>query len=307
MLALPVNFAEAHALLLDAIDTSGRLVGRWSWMLQVPSQLRSGIVPDDSGEPAVATDQDDHVTVSAVGVTYTFSKANGTLTEVSAGGRSYPLRNGPTPSIETATLMSFSSAQDGNSYTLTATYTGGMDEVVWTVLGNGWLRLAYRYSLSGTFPYFGVDFDCAESDVMSVDWLGRGPSRVWKNRMRGPWHDLWQRPRNDAITGQHWDYPEFKGYFADVSFARFHTVAGSVDVVMDSPGLFLRLYTPANGPNPQTAAMTFPPRDISIMHGISPIGDKFLTPEDTGPQGQPHSLQDTFEATLYFRFGALGP
>jgi hypothetical protein len=73
---------------------------------------------------------------------------------------------------------------------------------------------------------------------------------------------------------------------------------------MDSPGLFLRLYTPANGPSPQTAAMTFPPRDISFLHGIAPIGNKFLGPADTGPEGAAHSIQGARAETIYFRFGA---
>jgi hypothetical protein len=48
--------------------------------------------------------------------------------------------------------------------------------------------------------------------------------------------------------------------------------------------------------------MTFPPRDVSFLHGISPIGDKFLAPADTGPEGQPHAVQGTFTASIYFRF-----
>jgi hypothetical protein len=273
-------------------------------MIQTPSELRASIVPGTSTAAAVATDSGTQVIVNAAGVAYAFSKTTGALTSVSAGGRTFPLRNGPTPSVGTATLASFTSAQDGTDTVVTATFTGGLDEVAWRVLGNGWLRLSYRYSLSGTFPYFGIDFDCAESEVTSVDWLGRGPTRVWKNRMRGPWHDLWQRPKNDAITGQRWDYPEFKGYFADVSFARIHTSAGPIDIVMDLAGLFLRLYTPANGPSPQNAAMTFPPRDISFLHGIAPIGDKFLAPADTGPEGAAHSVKGAHAGTIYFRFGA---
>jgi hypothetical protein len=302
MLPLPEGFRSAHTLLLDATDASGRLIGKWSWMLQTAAELRAGIVPGTSATTAVATDGGTTVTVTAAGTAYTFLKASGALTSVTAGGRTFPLRNGPTPSVGTATLASFASAPDGNDHTVTATYTGGMDEVAWRVMGNGWIRLSYRYSVSGTAPYLGVDFDCTEEEVTSVDWLGRGPSRVWKNRMRGPWHDLWRRTKNDAITGQRWLYPEFKGYFADVHFARIHSNAGTIDVVMDAPDLFLRLYTPTNGVSPQTASMAFPPGDISFLHGISPIGDKFLAAADLGPEGQLHTNPGTLSATLYFRF-----
>jgi len=36
-------------------------------------------------------------------------------------------------------------------------------------------------------------------------------------------------------------------------------------------------------------AMTFPEHDISFLHGIAPIGDKFLAPAELGPQGQKHA------------------
>lgn len=121
--------------------------------------------------------------------------------------------------------------------------------------------------------------------------------------MRGTWHDLWQRAKNDAITGQTFNYPEFKGYFADLHFVRLATSEGPIDVVAGSRGLFLRLFTPKNGPSPRTAAMTFPAHDISFLHGIAPIGDKFLAPAALGPEGAQNAANGEFKATLYFHFG----
>lgn len=302
-ISLPANWNASHALLLDAEDATGRLIGKWSWMIATPSQLRTGIVPTTSLAAAVATDDGSGVTVSAAGTTYQFSKTDGTLASVVRDGRTFALSNGPTLSVGTATLVSFSGSQSGNDYSITATYSGDLRQVEWLVLGNGWLRLAYQYSLNGTYDYFGVDFDCPLAQVQGAEWLGLGPSRVWKNRMRGNWHDLWYRAKNDAITGQRWDYPEFKGYFADVAWARLTTSEGPIDVVMDSPGIFLRLFRPANGSSPQTAVAAFPSHDISFLHGIAPMGEKFLPPARLGPQGQQHVLDGAYEASLYFRFG----
>jgi hypothetical protein len=306
-LELPPNRQQAHALLLDATDRSGRLIGKWSWMLATPSALRAGIVPATSSAAAVATDAGKTWTVTASGTTFEFAKSDGKLLRVSAGGQQFALANGPSLSVGSATLRSFAGAPDGNDYVLRAQYAGDLREVTWRVLGNGWLSLHYAYHLSGSYDFFGVDFDCPEAQVQGVEWLGRGPTRVWKNRMRGPWHDWWSREKNDAVTGQLWDYPEFKGYFADVAWARLRTAQGPIEVVVDSPGLFLRLYTPRNGPSPQHAAMSFPARDISFLHGIAPIGDKFLAPAELGPQGQKHALDGDFEATLYFHFGPSAP
>jgi hypothetical protein len=293
----------AHALLLDAEDASGRLIGRYSWMLASPSQVRAEWVDVVSATSAVATDETDSVSVLAGETSYAFSKTSGLLSSVSLAGAPFSLNNGPTLSVGSSTLASFVAQQEGNDYVIQATYTGDLKTVMWRVFGNGWLSLSYEYQLTGSYDFYGVDFDYPEAKLETVRWLGRGPHRVWKNRMRGPWHDLWQRTKNDAITGQRWDYPEFKGYFADIYAARFFTTEGTFDVVMDTPDLFLRLYTPQNGPSPQTAAMTFPAHDISFLHGISAIGDKFLAPSELGPEGQQHALTaDSFSATLYFRF-----
>ena len=59
----------------------------------------------------------------------------------------------------------------------------------------------------------------------------------------------------------------------------------------------------ANGVAPQTATAVFPAGDISFLHGISAIGDKFLAASALGPQGQQHTLGGTFEGTIYLRFG----
>jgi hypothetical protein len=301
-LGLPADRQGAHALLLDAYDASERLIAQWSWMLRSPGELRAEFVDPTSPAPAVATDGAESVSVAAAGRVYAFSKASAQLTSVSVEGQPLSFGNGPSLSVGTSTLESFDARQEGGDHVISATFSGDLRSITWRVLGNGWLSLSYEYRLVGNYDFFGVDFDYPEARLRSVQWLGRGPSRVWKNRMRGPWHDLWQRDKNDAITGQRWDYPEFKGYFADTYFARFQTTEGSFEVVMDSPDLFLRLYTPENGVNPQTAAMSFPGRDISFLHGIPAIGDKFLPPSQLGPQSQQHVLNGDFRATLYFRF-----
>ncbi len=302
-LPLPPNWATAaDAILLTATDAGGTEIGRWSWLTGPASTSRQAIVPGVSTGAAAAMDLTDAITVSAGGVVYTFSKASGQLTGVVAAGRSYSLR-GPTLSAGTATLQSIAGAQDGNDYVVTATYTGNLQQVLWRVLQNGWLALTYRYALTGTHDFFGIDFDYPEALVQSADWLGRGPHRVWKNRMQGPWHDVWHRAKNDAITGQRWDYPEFKGYFSDVRWARLQSSEGPIQFVADTDDLFLRLYTPANGVSPQTAAMKFPARDISFLHGIAPIGDKFLASAAMGPQSAAHALDGTFEGSLFIHFG----
>ncbi len=71
--------------------------------------------------------------------------------------------------------------------------------------------------------------------------------------------------------------------------------------------LFLRLFTPRNGPEPKSAEMLFPKGDISFLDGIAPIGNKFHSANATGPQGAPNDAKGDYQHTVYFYFGALNP
>jgi hypothetical protein len=300
-LPLPANWrTTADAILLTATDGAGTEIGQWSWMIAPAAATRASVVASTNVGVAVATDDADSVTVSAAGIRYTFSKTSGQLAGVDQGATAVALR-GPMLSVGTATLQSMAGVQEGNDYVITTVFTGSLQQMLWRVHGNGWLALTYRYALAGSYDYFGVDFDYPEARVQSVDWLGRGPYRVWKNRMAGPWHDVWHREKNNAVPGQRWEYPEFKGYFADVRWARLHTTEGPITFVLDTDDIFMRLYTPANGASPQTAVAVFPAHDISFLHGIAPIGDKFLAPSALGPQAAQHMLDGTFEATIFIR------
>lgn len=302
-LELQENWHDVHALLLSAEDGAGRLIGEWSWMIPSASAMRESIVATESTHDVSVSESGSEAVLTAGNVRYTFSKISGLLAGVSVDGKAYSFGNGPSLSAGSATLLSVDVSTEGNDGLFEATYNGDLKSVRWRVLGNGWLSLTYQYSLSGRFDYYGVDFDYPESKVNGAQWLGKGPYRVWKNRMRGTVHNLWQREYNDAITGQVWEYPEFKGYFADVYWARLLTDEGKIHFVIDSPDLFLRLFTPKDGVDPQTTAMVFPDKGISFLHGIPPIGTKFLAASNIGPQGQKNSLNGTFEGKMYLFFG----
>lgn len=328
-LPLPIERAGAHALLLDAFDATGRLIGKWSWMLAPASRVREGIVSETSAEAALGEDYaygadagvdraadaaantappGASLTVSAAGRQYIFDRASARLTGVVVDGAPFSLSDGPLLTAGTSTLTRMSAKPSGNDYVIDASFDGALRSIVWRVLGNGWLELSYRYALQGNFDFYGVSFNYPEARVSGAEWLGRGPHRVWKNRMKGAWHDVWSRRKNDAVTGQVWEYPEFKGYFADVYWMKLFTTEGTLEVVVDSPAVFMRLYTPRDGFMPQTAAARFPSGDISFLQGIAPIGDKFLAAAALGPQSQPNVLNgEIIEGRLYFRFSGSAP
>lgn len=155
------------------------------------------------------------------------------------------------------------------------------------MLGSGLLQIDYAY-LPGnsTYDFLGVSFDYPEDQVTGVKYLGRGPYRVWKNRRKGLQFGLWEKAYNNTVTGETWDYPEFKGYHDEVYWAEIQTKDQPFTLMIASNHLFLHLFTPEE---PEGAYNTntdgkFPGKNISILHAISPIGTKFKQPENLGPQ-----------------------
>lgn len=81
-----------------------------------------------------------------------------------------------------------------------------------------------------------------------MKWMGRGPYRVWKNRIKGTNYGIWEKEYNNTITGESFDhliYPEFKGYHANVYWATLESDRVPFTVYSESDGLFFRVFTPA--------------------------------------------------------------
>jgi hypothetical protein len=121
--------------------------------------------------------------------------------------------------------------------------------------------------------------------------------------MRGVTFNVWQKDYNNTITGSSlWQYPEFKGYHSNVYWAVMETTEGQITVVSEDERLFLRLYTPPAPANPSNTLVAYPKGDISFLDGIPPVGDKFTTAAQHGPEGQKNTASGDYSRTLYFFF-----
>jgi len=156
--------------------------------------------------------------------------------------------------------------------------------------------------------YAGITFSYPETLVKGATLLADGPYHVWKNRLKGVQFGLFDKPYNNTITGQTWDYPEFKGYYSNFYAVELQTKELPITVVSATSDLFLHLFTPEPAKYSKgvrgTVNPPFPFGNISFLHGISGIGTKFSSAEAEGPQGQKNSYTgETLSGTLYFRFG----
>jgi hypothetical protein len=159
----------------------------------------------------------------------------------------------------------------------------------------------------------GVNFSFPEAQIKSVDYIGNGPYRVWKNRMAGTAFGQWHKDYNNTETGEApWIYPEFKGYYSDFYKGTFITTNNQFTVVTETEDVFMRLFTPVWKTDQwHNYEPIFPSGDISFMQGISSIGTKTQRNETTGPMGLKNIFYDyekdparALKLVLYFNFSA---
>jgi hypothetical protein len=189
---------------------------------------------------------------------------------------------------------------DGENLKITCSFdvkASRMKEFTWTFLPSGMVKLEINYVpeiYDVRFDYMGVNFDYPEEMVTGVRWLGKGPYRVWKNRMQGVELGIHQKDYNKTMTGvPNVVYPEFKGYHANLYWAEIQSKEQSFVVGSSSEDVFLRLFTPVQ-PEDKRLAPAFPAGDISFMQAIPPIGTKTNDPWNMGPAGMQN---------MYFDYG----
>ena len=302
VLGLPGTWTGADALRLTGTGPTGRSVVAWTWRIRKAADYRNRLVVAAPGS-VTAAETATGVTLTAGTTRVTIAKATGRLAAVSRNGTAVSLANGPALAIGTATLTGLTNFRDGTGWVVQATYSGDLSSVRWRLDANGWLQLEYRYHRTGNHDYLGVTFDYPESKVRGVTWLGDGPYRVYKDRLRGVSTDVWTKAYNDTSTGAAgYQYPEFKGYHARTCWAALATTEGTITLVAAEDGLFLRLFTPAVGPDPQTATAPYPAGNISLLDGIPAIGNKFHAAAALGPQSQPNVAAGDYHRSVYLRF-----
>ncbi len=305
-LGLPPDWRSYDALSLNVTDHTGRQINASRWMLRGQADIAHRIVVAEGPEPAVRESAGELIVVSGASE-YRFDTATGRLASVLVGGSLVPFGNGPRAVPGDGRMKTFTHRADGPDYVVEATFDGVLRRTRWRVRPGGWLTLDYELRVpGGSHPYFGISFDAPADQITGMRWLGRGPYRVWKNRLDGQGVGVWANAANDTVTGESWTYPEFRGFFADLYWATIGTRSAPVTVVAESAGLFLRLLTPRQPADPRFTAVQFPDGDLSFMHAIPPIGTKFHAAAAYGPESQMglvNGRTGTYTGTLHFTFG----
>jgi hypothetical protein len=307
-LELPANFHDFDALELTAFDPHGDSLYTWRWKIKNNETLLTGILKQ-TDQPASFTETDSTVTLSGGEVSVTFNKKSGLIASVSSKA-SDPIffNNGPVLVSGSATMNGFKHYKEENDEVLECSYDGNLKYAKWKMNSSGWISVEYEYTLDGDYPFAGISFNYPENFVLGAKWLGKGPYRVWKNRLQGVTDNVWSNRYNNTQTGSApWIFPEFKGYYADIVWMELNTVQGKFFVASKDTGLYVRLFDfyglSGVKPFPQ-----LPVGNISFLDAIPPLGTKLAlnisaNTAALGPQSELNHIKSTKKRTLYFYFG----
>jgi hypothetical protein len=315
-LNLPALWNKFDVLYVTAKDAFKREIFTWSFPIKRPEKM-AGIIVKKQGEVAATIKEIDSLfNINANGVGIAINKNNGHLIEVKNAKGIIPFNNGPVLQEGENNFQNFKHRFDGKNLVIESTFdrNNSYNSLQWTIYPSGWIKLQVNYFPSAYFTNFvGVNFSFPEGQIRSVDYIGNGLYRVWKNRMAGTAFGPWHKDYNSTETGETpWIYPEFKGYYSDFYKGIFNTTNNKFTFVTETENVFMRLFTPAWKTDQwHNYEPIFPSGDISFMNGISSIGTKTQRNETTGPMGLKNIFYDyekdsarALKLVLYFNFSA---
>ncbi len=282
-------------LALEAFNAAGDTLCTWTFPIRNTAQYYAEHAPAraNAGRASVSMAADGSYELSAAGAAARISSKDGTLTELRRDGKALPLRNGPVPVGMQMHLRSADMRMQGDTAVLAMKFDGAADSLFWKMTPDGRLgldALVLNYRTDNQFQgsyidrevrNLGFSFDFPEEELSGIRYLGRGPYRVWKNRLKGPTFNIWEKTKNNTVTGEYYEplvYPEFKGYFADLYWATLLSEnARPVTVHSETDGLFLRVLTPEEPRDKEGRGNSwpaFPDGDISFLLDIPAVNSQ---------------------------------
>ncbi|MES2775566.1 MAG: glycoside hydrolase family 2 TIM barrel-domain containing protein [Bacteroidota bacterium] len=298
---------NADAFYLRAFDAKGDTICTWSWAMKDPVPVAKSSGASGKSNAVVATEDAQSVRVTCDGIAYNFDKTTGYLQSVLNGNKTISFNGGPALGGHPQKLGSFTHNQQGESYIVRPVYNGDSLQVKWIFKAGELPKLEYSYLAGDTAAYRGITFNYSEEKINGMKWLGRGPYRVWKNRMVGEQFGVWQKAYNNTITGESFNYPEFKGWHSEIYWVKIQNKESDFTVYTTQPGMYFQMLQPARpvGFKNNNTSPPFPGNTIGFFNAISPIGTKFQDAKVMGPQSQGNlPMTGPFKGTLLFDFRA---
>jgi len=320
---LPAPLSPNEVLQVTGTDPFGREINTWSFYNRLLPSSGNKVEWD---KKVVISETDSELIAKSGKNSYVFSKTDGRLKYVKVDNRIVSFGNGPrfvaakrsdrsqdgfynhddkdafnkktqyTEYADQGRFAGFSLRHEPKTDRLIATYQhGSLQEVQWSFAEDGTVGLTISYAFNGVVDIMGICFDYPEQFVKSKSWVGKGPYRVWQNRLEGPKMGYWHNAYNDPIPGESWDYPEFKGYFADVKWMQLQTKEGKISVnrigiLPDLEPMYVGVYQPRDGRD--QLLYDLPQTGLSVLQVIPAVRNKVNTTDLNGPSAQPYCTAD---------------
>ncbi|WP_303924816.1 glycoside hydrolase family 2 protein [Draconibacterium sediminis] len=317
-IALNNSLENADVFRFTAIGPHGEHLYSWSWPVIQPADKAKELLAElNTGSSEISVmETEEAVTASVANVAIEFSKTDGTLRSVRNGQGNISFTGGPvaTGVEHEVTGTEWKMNEDG-SFGFEITTKTYPRKITWTLEKSGLLKLLanpLRDRVSDV-DFVGISFNYPEIKCTGVKWMGSGPYRVWKNRLKGNEIGVWEKEYNNTVTGESFEnmvYPEFKGYHANLFWTTLETTESPVTIISETPNLYFQLFKPAK---PQHVAggtyPAFPEGDISFLYEIPAIGTKFYQTDRLGPGSKKGMFSErrgdeSYPITLWFDFRA---
>src|ERR1039458_4237158 len=297
----PANSTNYDALRLTATDPFGNNLYTWTFPLHSPSQIRDRILgAASSNAPAIyaGTNASEIIVTNGPRI-FRFNITNGVIDSLTVSNQMVSFTNGPVLVAGSWNVNSVTNYFDGTNYVIMVNNINtSTNAFQWTLRPDGWLKLVYFYTLTGSQNFMGITFNYPSNNVTGMSWLGQGPYRDYKNRQVGQEIFVHTKAYNYTWTGQGtlvaptttpWVYPEFEGYYGQLNWVTLQTSEQPITIITPTTNLFFRVFTP---PTTDDANVNppYPSGAISLLHGIAPQGEKF---NSVGTAYGPLSSQNT--------------
>jgi hypothetical protein len=313
-LKFPEEWVKADALKFRVTDVYGRILYEWIWPLittanTIQKEMVNQKAKSTLQKRRTITKEGNLYIITQDDITFHFNTTTGLLETVEKGKKKIPLGNGPVFSSEHLSLDQFNygdtNDNDGSSHVVEASFKGkNYCKVKWIFGQTPLIKMEYSYSQKDSSDYYGLTFNTDESTISGMKWLGDGPFRVWKNRLKGAVIDVWYKKYNNTITGETFDYPEFKGYHANMYWAKIENTVSPFTIYFSEPGTYLQIGKPDKQKTKFNPFVNpaFPEGNLGIMNAIPPIGTKFKGAQTMGPQSQKNGPVDKISGSVWFDF-----
>jgi hypothetical protein len=329
-LNLPNNWKEADALYVTAYSPFNEELWTWDRILNTSETQKNSIKKTVN---LSAKENNEQFILTAGTTTLIFSKKTGELLSVKANNKDIAFGNGPrfvaarrgdrsmdgyynhndseARSKERVyldisgknALTGFNLEVKTDSIVVVSDYSGNMQQARWVIAADGSIRLDYTYRYDGLVELMGVKFDYPENQVKAKRWLGKGPYRVWQNRIQGTQFGIWENDYNDPIPGESFVYPEFKGYFDQWEWIDIQTTEGVIGIKNATGNPFLGIYTPRDGRD--ALLYTLPESGIAFLEVIPAVRNKVNATDLIGPSSQAKWVKGLQKGSIYFYFTDL--